>query len=283
MEDKDKRTSPLCEDQLLLYAQDFSEVYKSEKSKRDELERINQQLYKYAEDLNQTVGVLKKANDELKEAYIDTVNRLALAAEFKDEDTGDHIIRVSEYSAFLAKKLGLNREEVEIILYATPMHDIGKVGISDDILLKKGKLTPDEFITMKTHTIIGANILSNSKSKIIQVAELIAMTHHEKWDGNGYPRGLKGTGIPIYGRIVAIADVFDALTSRRPYKEPYPLDIALEIIKQGKGTNFDPMIVNLFFEFIDDVLEIRNRVGSDVKITPGNIVWSERDLKRKTA
>ena len=184
-----------------------------------------------------------------------------MAAEYKDEDAGDHIIRIGEYCALMAEKLNLPQELTDIIYYASPMHDIGKIGIPDSILLKPGKLTHIEFETIKTHTQIGARLLSRSKSKILQTALEIALTHHEKFNGKGYPNQLKGTDIPVSGRIVAIADTFDALTSKRPYKEAYPPDITLNILKKERGEHFDPELLDVFIQNFDEFLEIRGKIG----------------------
>ena len=155
---------------------------------------------------------------------------------------------MSNYSAAVARKMGLNNRTVEAILHAAPMHDIGKIGILDKILLKPGKLDAAEWEIMRQHTVIGGKILEGSGSGVIRLGEVIALTHHEKWDGTGYPHRLSGTRIPLVGRIVAVADVFDALTSRRPYKEPFPLDRAYTILREGRGAHFDPAVVDAFFE-----------------------------------
>ena len=264
-------------DQLEKYADDLAKAHKSTKQKQKDFEAVNQQLAKYADDLNKTVSELKATYQELQEAYLDTIHRLVLAAEYKDEDTGDHIVRMSRYSALLAEKLRLPPDEVKSIRYAAPMHDVGKIGTPDHILLKSGKLTDQEFDLMKTHTTIGAKILGNSKAKILQVAEQIALSHHEKWNGRGYPQGLSGDKIPLVGRIVAIADTFDALTSKRPYKPPYPISTALEIIKKARGQHFDPDVVDVFLENIDEILKIRSEVGSAEDISLSDFTFSERD------
>lgn len=220
---------------------------------------------------------LQHSHTELKNAYRDTINRLVLAAEYKDEDTAEHIIRMSRYSALLAKKYGLPKKQVQNILYASPMHDIGKMGIPDNILLKTGKLTNEEFDTIKTHTTIGADILSHSHSKILQAGYTIALTHHEKWDGTGYPNGIQGNDIDITGRIAALADVFDVLTSSRPYKDPYPIEVALEIIKEGKGKHFDPDLVDILEEHINEFLEIQHEVNKGEHVPLSEFIWSERD------
>ena len=263
--------------QLKKYAKDLSEVYGSEKEKRKGFESASQQLLKYADDMRETFLELKAAHQELHGAYLDTIRRLVLAAEYKDEDTGDHIVRMSRYSALIAEKLGLPGEEVQNILYAAPMHDVGKIGIPDSILMKPAKLTDEEFEIMHTHATIGAKILADSKAEILQVAERIAISHHEKWNGKGYPQGLSGDKIPVEGRIVGLADVFDALTSRRPYKDPYPIEVAVDIIKKQRGQQFDPDVVDVFLENLDEFLKIKAEVGSAEDVSLSDFVWSERD------
>lgn len=202
---------------------------------------------------------LRRAFDKIKVASLDTIYRLTRAAEYKDEDTGAHIQRMSNYSATVARKFGLNEKSVESILYAAPMHDVGKIGIPDHILLKPGKLDPDEWEIMKQHTIMGEGILKGPDGGFIKLGETIALTHHEKWDGTGYPKGLKGKKIPQVGRITAIADVFDALTSKRPYKEPFSIEKSFTIIKEGRGTHFDPDVVDAFFALEDEILSIKGK------------------------
>jgi len=202
---------------------------------------------------------LKQAIEKVKQASLDTIHRLSRAAEYKDEDTGTHIKRMSYYSAIIARKMGLSDREAENILYAAPMHDVGKIGIPDHILLKPGKLDKDEWEIMKKHPAIGAEILRGSDAEFIQLAETIALTHHERWDGSGYPGGLKGAEIPLVGRIVAIADVFDALTSKRPYREPLSVEESLKIIQEGDGTHFDPSVVEAFFAVKDEILATREK------------------------
>ncbi len=248
-------------DQLSKYAEDLSRVYQSEKKKREELQRANEQLQIYARELNETNTALQAAHQALQGSYAATIQRLVTAAEYRDEDTGDHIVRMSRYSAMLAEKLGFEKAHVEAILLAAPMHDVGKIGIPDAILLKKGRLTKEEFDIIKSHTIIGAQILGESDALVLQWANQIALSHHEKWNGSGYPKGLKGTQIPIVGRIAAVADVFDALTSRRPYKEPFPVDDAFQIIMDDSGTHFDPKLARLFLENRFEVLKIKDEVG----------------------
>lgn len=197
--------------------------------------------------------------EQTKQLQLDTIKRLALASEYRDDTTGKHIERISEYSTLIAKNLGLTEKEIEIIKYASPMHDIGKIGIPDAVLLKPGKLTPEEFDIIKTHADIGAKILGGSDKELLIACEIIAMTHHEKFDGTGYPKGLKGNDIPLYGRIVSIADVFDALTSERPYKTAFSVEKSFTIIKDDTGTHFDPEIAKAFMHDRDKVCEIVER------------------------
>jgi putative two-component system response regulator len=196
---------------------------------------------------------------QLKDASIEIIWRLTAAAEFRDNETGAHIMRMSHYSAAIARKMGLAKKPVEAIFHAAPMHDIGKIGIPDGILLKPGKLGPKEWQIMKMHPSIGASILQGSKISIVRMGGVIAMTHHEKWDGSGYPNGLKGRRIPLAGRIVALADVFDALTSRRPYKEAFSIGKSNRIIAEEKGRHFDPDVVGAFVAIQEEILDIKDR------------------------
>jgi putative two-component system response regulator len=219
----------------------------------------------------------KDKHDELKKAYMDSIHRLVMASEFKDEDTGDHIVRIGEYSKLMAGLLGWPKKQTDVIHYAAPMHDVGKIGIPDKIMLKPGKLTAEEFEIMKTHTTIGARLLSRSKSGILEMAREIALYHHEKFNGQGYPHQLSGDEIPLAGRIVAIADTFDALTSRRPYKDPYPPEMALDIIRNERGSHFDPDLVDLFMDHFDAFLDIREKIGDFEEIDLVNFMLSDRD------
>jgi putative two-component system response regulator len=199
---------------------------------------------------------LKHALERIKAASLETIYRLSKAAEYKDEDTGAHIQRMSLYSAALARRMGMDESTIESILYAAPMHDLGKIGIPDRILLKPTRLDAAEWEIMKQHSVIGAEILKGSDAEFIRMGETIALSHHEKWDGSGYPNGLKGIEIPIAGRITAIADVFDALTSRRPYKEPFCAEHSLAVIKEGRGVCFDPDVADAFFAIKDEIRTI---------------------------
>lgn len=184
----------------------------------------------------------------LEESQLEVLERLAHAAEFRDDDTGQHTKRVGEVAANLARAMGLPDVEVELIRRAAPLHDVGKIGVSDTILLKRGKLTDEEFALIKEHTLMGARILGEGRAGVVLAAEQIAHCHHEKWDGSGYPRGLRGEEIPLAARIVAVADVFDALSSERPYRPAWPREKVLEEIERGSGSHFDPDVVRAFLE-----------------------------------
>nr|WP_319395553.1 two-component system response regulator [uncultured Desulfobacter sp.] len=215
------------------------------------------------EKVSQRTQQLENAFLRIKDNSLETIHILSKAAEYRDEDTGSHIYRMSNYSAAIAEQMGLPEKFVESILYAAPMHDVGKIGIPDSILLKPGKLTDEEAAVMKQHTLIGARILESSKAEFIRLGEIIALTHHEWWNGNGYPKGLKGTDIPLAGRIIAVADVFDALTTKRPYKDPFPLDVSFRIIAENRGIQFDPEVVDAFFAIKSRILKIRKQYSDD--------------------
>lgn len=194
--------------------------------------------------------------DETQKEIIFTMGEIA---ESRSKETGNHVKRVAEYSKLLAVKYGLSDEEAELLRIASPMHDIGKIAIPDTILTKNGKLTDEEFVTMKTHTEIGYQLLKNSKRRILKAAAIIAHQHHEKWNGKGYPRGLKGEEIHLYARITAVADVFDALGTERVYKKAWEMEQILDLFRQERGQHFDPELVDLLFESMDEILEIKGQ------------------------
>lgn len=177
--------------------------------------------------------------------------------ESRSKETGNHVKRVAEYSYILAKQLGMSHEEAELLKIASPMHDIGKVAIPDSVLKKPGKLTDEEFDIMKAHTNIGYGLLKNSSRRILKTAAIVAHQHHEKWNGRGYPQGIQGEEIHIYGRITAIADVFDALGSERVYKQAWELDRILNLFKEERGQHFDPMVVDAFMAQLPEILKVR--------------------------
>lgn len=208
---------------------------------------------------------VEERTKQLREALLDTVQRLTLAAEYRDEDTYVHVKRISYYTAVIVKQLGVAKPEADIMFYASPMHDIGKVGISDTILLKPGPLTAAEFEIMKTHTTIGARILRGSGSPYLRTAEKFAIAHHERWDGTGYPLGLKGEEIPVEGRILGIIDQYDALRSRRPYKQPLDHEEAVRILTIGNEksspSHFDPKILAIFKDCSDEFRDVFDAHG----------------------
>ena len=204
-----------------------------------------------------------EATEEILEREREMIMRLSRAAEFRDPETGAHIQRMSNYSRLIADQLGLSTEEQELLLRAAPMHDVGKIAIPDHILLKPGRLDDDELVIMRTHAEKGYEILQGSKSGLLDTAALIARTHHEKWDGSGYPRGLKSEGIPLFGRIVAVADVFDALTTERPYKKAWEIERAVNFLQENSGTHFDPGCVQAFLQRLEDALSIRASYQDD--------------------
>ena len=202
--------------------------------------------------------------EELRETRLQIVQRLGLAAEYKDNETGLHVIRMSHYSRVLALAAGFSEAQAEELLNAAPMHDVGKIGIPDAVLRKPGKLDGEEWEVMKQHAQIGADIIGEHPSGLLRMAREIALNHHEKWDGSGYPRGIGGAEIPVEARIIAIADVFDALTSERPYKKAWPVEEAVQLLREQSGRHFDPELVELFLDQLPAILEIKER-------------WAERD------
>ena len=230
------------------------------KAYRDHLKEHRKKL---EAEVTERTRQLERANERIQSGALETIYRLTHAAEYKDEDTGQHIQRMTNYAVAVGKALGLQENILESIRYAAPLHDIGKIGIPDSILLKPGKLDAAEWEVMKQHSLIGAKILEGSSIGYLKLGKIIALTHHEKWDGNGYPKGLKGKAIPRLGQIVAIADVFDALTSKRPYKEPFSVQKAMGIIEESKNAHFDPEVVEAFFESKEEIMSIQQRYRDD--------------------
>lgn len=200
---------------------------------------------------------VKKRTQELEDSRLEVVQRLGLASEYKDNETGNHILRMSKFSRAIAKAIGFSDNNAEMIRCATSMHDIGKIGIPDRVLLKSGKLDAEEWKIMQSHVTIGNELLSGGDSPLLKMAKKVALTHHEKWDGSGYPNKLSGENIPLAGRICAISDVFDALTSKRPYKEAWPIEKAMTVIKEESGKHFEPRLVDVFEKILPEILSIR--------------------------
>jgi putative nucleotidyltransferase with HDIG domain len=205
---------------------------------------------------------------DLMDAQLDTIFRLSVAAEYKDKETAMHLRRMSRYVAVIAEELGLSPADVDLVSTAALLHDIGKIGVPDSILTKTGQLTAEEMRAMQEHTTLGSRILANANAPLLRVSEIIALTHHEKWDGSGYPRGLRQDEIPLEGRIVAVADVFDALTSERCYKEAFPLEEAVKTIEADSGRHFDPKVVRAFLKGIARIDQIRVALSAPVAAGP---------------
>ena len=214
------------------------------------------------DEVNIKTKELQIALEEVKNSERDILSILAKTAEYRDNETSAHTIRVGEMSAFIARKFGWSEDDVELIRLAAPMHDVGKVGIADNILLKPGKLEYDEFEIMKKHTLIGHSILCKKSTPLLRLSAEIALQHHEKYDGTGYPNALKGDEIAFSGAIVSVVDVFDALLSERPYKKAFTLEKTIDILKNDSGTHFNPKVIDMFLEYIDELVDIRNRVDN---------------------
>jgi len=216
--------------------------------------RTHLALYDQNRELDRLV---RERTRELNETRLQVIRRLGRAGEFRDNETGLHVLRVGHYCRLIAEAIGMDEEDVDLIYSAAPMHDIGKIGIRDNLLLKPGKLDPDEFEEIKRHAVIGAEILGEIATGLLGTARVIALTHHEKWNGSGYPYGLSGDDIPLVGRITAIADVFDALTSERPYKHAWPVEDAVAFIENQAGEQFDPVLVKTFLDILPKIVECR--------------------------
>src|SRR6478735_788345 len=218
--------------------------------------RTHLALYDQNRELERMV---RERTAELHHTRLEIIKRLGRAGEFRDNETGMHVIRVAHYCRLLGQAVRMNEEDIDLLFNAAPMHDIGKIGVRDDVLLKPGKLDDDEIKIMREHVAFGAEIIGEHTDGLLTMARIIALTHHEKWDGTGYHRGLKGEEIPLVGRITAIADVFDALTSVRPYKKAWPVEDAVALIEREAGTGFDPELVQKFVAVLPRVLEIREQ------------------------
>ena len=234
------------------------------KEAQDALKRsqagLEEQVASRTAELRRTCEVAADANRRTYHAHVDTIRRLVLAAELKDPDTARHILRISRYSVVLAKALHMSPGETEVLGHAVTMHDVGKIGIPDAILFKRGALDEEEKKVMETHTLIGSRILADSPSELMQQGQVVALSHHERWDGTGYPRRLRGEQIPLAGRICAVVDVFDAMTTTRPYRPAFSPEVALETMRRGRGAHFDPMLLDLFMDRLDEVLAVRERL-----------------------
>jgi putative two-component system response regulator len=238
---------------------------------RSNREQLEQTVLERTSALRDTIARLESSESELRRLREETIRRLSWAAEFRNQETGEHIVRMSLYCTLLARLAGLDAESAEQIRIASPMHDVGKIGIPDRILLKPGRLTEEERRVMEAHTEMGHRILAGSNVELLDLAARMALTHHERIDGEGYPGRLVGDAIPIEGRICAVADVFDALTSDRVYRKAFQPDEARELMLEGRGTQFDAGLLDLFFGAFDDVLAIR-RAASDGHADPSLVL-----------
>ncbi|MDV7105572.1 HD domain-containing protein [Vibrio sp. TH_r3] len=251
--------------QLFCYAEDFKKLLaERNQSIVNESEKIAayKQLERFNKDFMLLMAQKEKSYKALESSHLDTIRRLATAAEFKDDDTGVHIIRMSRFSAMIAKAYGEDIHYCNLIEQASPMHDIGKIGVPDSVLKKPGKLTDSEWECMRKHPEYGANILGGSTVPVLQLAEQIALSHHEKFDGSGYPFGLKGEQIPLGGRIVALADYFDALTMDRCYRPAFSDEKAISMIKENIGIHFDPKVVEAFLSVSSEIITERDRINT---------------------
>jgi len=237
------------------------------KEAQDEVKRYQAHLEEMVQErtasLRRALEQTAEAQRMAYQAQLETVERLAILAEYKDKVTARHIQRMSEYSAVIARGLKLPPAEVELILHASRMHDVGKIAMPESILRKPSSLDPHEWTVMRQHSAIGSRILDNSTSQILQAGRVIALHHHERWDGAGYPNGLAGSDIPLWGRICAVADVFDAVTSERPYKPAFPNEEALQLLRDGRGKHFDPRVVDVFFECLEEILAVQDKHKDD--------------------
>ncbi len=251
--------------QLMVYAKDLKQMLEQEGRKTQQLQKAHAQMLAYARDLKVSLEAEQQKNSELEQAYADTILRLARASRYKDEETGAHIERLSYYSQSLALAIGWDQPRAGCLFAVAPMHDVGKIGVPDAVLGKQGPLTEEEWESIKQHPLLGASLLDGSNSPLLEMAKEVALTHHERWDGSGYPRGLKGAQIPITGRIVMLCDLYDALRSRRPYKPAFTHTKTCDIILNGndrtKPTHFDPHLLEAFREMHQDFNGIYSTVG----------------------
>ncbi|MEO5350827.1 MAG: response regulator [Magnetococcus sp. YQC-3] len=247
---KDFLSKPFLEEELLCRVANLLEMEMAQQN----LLTFNQSLEAL---LRQRTQDLDLRNQQLMRSQLETLDRLGRAAEFRDNETGLHVLRMSHYAERLGRAMGLDEGEAALLLHSAPMHDIGKVGIPDAILLKPGRLDPAEWVVMRRHPAIGAEILANATSPWLESSRVIALSHHERWNGDGYPGGLRGEEIPLFGRIVAVADVFDALTSARPYKSAWPVERAVVTLQEGSGSHFDPRIVAVFIDLLPEMMAIK--------------------------
>lgn len=251
--------------QLAHYAKDLKALLVREEKKSRDLARVNQQLLTFARDLKTAYDAEHQRNRELEQSYADTLLRLALASRYKDEETGAHLERLSHYARTLALTIGWDETRAQRLFASAPMHDVGKIGIPDAVLGKHGPLEENEWEIIKQHPTLGASLLAGTSSPLLEMAREVALTHHERWDGSGYPQGLKGDGIPLSGRIVMLVDHYDALRSQRPYKPAFSHPKVCEVMLNGnertKPSHFDPQLLEAFREIHSEFDGIFDRIA----------------------
>jgi putative two-component system response regulator len=250
-------TKPIDRDILQLRTRWLLELKRAHDELREQRTSLERTVETRTVALREALGETTEARRQIHRAHLDTIRRLTVAAELKDHDTGLHSERIGLYARVMAEALGMSPGEAETVRHAAPLHDVGKLGIPDQILLKPGKLDEREWAIMRSHTTLGADLLADSESDIIRMGQGIARSHHERWDGGGYPEGLRGLEIPLEARICAVADFFDALTMDRPYRQAVATDVVLDMIREESGAHFDPSAVEAFFDHLVEITEIR--------------------------
>lgn len=235
-------------------------IYGNFQKKADDVESSYRSIVDQLSEVKNKLLGLEKENDQLRTTNLELIHKFVIAAEYYDNDTPNHIIRISAYAALLAEFCKLPKQKITNLFYAAPLHDVGKIGIPDHILYKPGSLTKEEFEVVKTHTTLGAEFLSNSKSEIIKMGAVIALSHHERWNGKGYPNGISKNKIPKEVQIVSLVDVFDVLVSERSHKNSYPLDMTFNLIDKEKGNHFDPELVDVFFKKKKQFLDLKKEL-----------------------
>jgi putative two-component system response regulator len=260
---RDFITKPFSQTEVLLRINNLLDMRSLHLQLKGQNDLLESKVTERTTELLESVIRLEQAEADLRTSHEETIRRLSLAAEYRDDDTARHIQRMSRYCYLLAERFGRGAEECELLRLASQMHDVGKIGVPDGILLKPGPLTETERLTMQKHAEIGHDILRDSKSSLLQMAATVALCHHERIDGLGYPFGLSGEAIPVEGRIAAVADVFDALTSDRIYRPAFPIGEAIAVMKEGRGTQFDETILDLFLEAVPEMLQVKQMHDDD--------------------
>jgi len=264
-------TKPVDETELRVRSASLLKMKEAQDALKNIRTNLEELVERRSSNLRKALVEMAEAQRRTYVAQLDTVERLAIVAEYKDKVTARHIQRMSEYCAVIARGLKMAAADVELILHASRMHDVGKIAVPDAILQKPSSLDREEWAVMRQHPEIGAAILDKSASQVLKSGCVIALTHHERWDGSGYPGGLSGERIPLWGRICAVADVFDAVTSERPYKRAFSNEEATRILREGRGTHFDPRLVDMFFDRIDDILAVQARLRDSVELAPTHL------------